>query len=309
MRNQEQRGTVLEAEKAKVKPPPLYKVMLLNDDYTPMDFVVVVLQTVFAMSREKATQVMLQVHREGMGVCGMYTREVARPRSNRSSTSRASTSIRFSARWRRLKRYSRRQGSGVRRRKGEGRSMIAQELEVSLHMAFVEARQKQHEFITVEHLLLAHARQPVRRRGAEGLRRRPGRAARRPVRVHPGAHAAACAALRRGHAADAGLPARHPARDPPRAVVRQEGSHRRQRAGRDLRREGVARGLLPEPAGVDAPRRRQLHLARHHQDAAAEAGQAGEQGRRRERQRVAGRARRVHAQPQRARARPARSIR
>jgi ATP-dependent Clp protease adaptor protein ClpS len=77
MRNQEQRGTVLEAEKAKTKPPPLYKVMLLNDDYTPMDFVVVVLQTVFAMSREKATQVMLQVHREGMGVCGTYTREVA----------------------------------------------------------------------------------------------------------------------------------------------------------------------------------------------------------------------------------------
>jgi ATP-dependent Clp protease adaptor protein ClpS len=61
MRNQEQRGTVLEAEKAKVKPPPLFKVMLLNDDYTPMDFVVVV----------------LQVHREGMGVCGTYTREVA----------------------------------------------------------------------------------------------------------------------------------------------------------------------------------------------------------------------------------------
>ena len=77
MANQEQRGPVLEAEKAKVKPPPMYKVMLLNDDYTPMDFVVVVLQTVFAMSREKATLVMLQVHREGMGVCGTYTREVA----------------------------------------------------------------------------------------------------------------------------------------------------------------------------------------------------------------------------------------
>ncbi len=77
MSNQEQHGTVLEALKSKVKPPPLYKVMLLNDDYTPMDFVVVVLQTVFALSREKATQVMLQVHREGMGVCGTYTREVA----------------------------------------------------------------------------------------------------------------------------------------------------------------------------------------------------------------------------------------
>jgi ATP-dependent Clp protease adaptor protein ClpS len=73
----EQRGELLEAERTKQKPPPMYKVLLLNDDYTPMDFVVVVLQTVFAMSREKATRVMLQVHREGAGVCGTYTREVA----------------------------------------------------------------------------------------------------------------------------------------------------------------------------------------------------------------------------------------
>src|SRR5215216_5193325 len=73
----EQEGSVIEAEKTRVKPPPLFKVILLNDDYTPMDFVVVVLQTVFAMSREKATLVMLQVHREGMGVCGTFTREVA----------------------------------------------------------------------------------------------------------------------------------------------------------------------------------------------------------------------------------------
>ena len=77
MANQEQHDSVLDAERTRVKPPPLYKVLLLNDDYTPMDFVVVVLQTVFSMSREKATLVMLQVHREGMGVCGTYTREVA----------------------------------------------------------------------------------------------------------------------------------------------------------------------------------------------------------------------------------------
>ena len=77
MANQEQHDSVLDAERTRVKPPPLFKVLLLNDDYTPMDFVVVVLQTVFSMSREKATQVMLQVHREGMGVCGTYTREVA----------------------------------------------------------------------------------------------------------------------------------------------------------------------------------------------------------------------------------------
>ena len=77
MANQQQDGGLLEVEQVRTKPPPLYKVLLLNDDYTPMDFVVVVLQTVFAMSRERATQVMLQVHREGMGVCGTYVREVA----------------------------------------------------------------------------------------------------------------------------------------------------------------------------------------------------------------------------------------
>ena len=77
MANKQQDGVVLEAEKVRLKPPPMFKVLLMNDDYTPMDFVVVVLQTVFAMSREKATQVMLQVHREGMGVCGTYVREVA----------------------------------------------------------------------------------------------------------------------------------------------------------------------------------------------------------------------------------------
>ena len=63
--------SVLEAKKAKVKLPPMYKVLLLNDDYTPMEFVVLVLQKFFGMTRERATQVMLKVHREGMGVCGV----------------------------------------------------------------------------------------------------------------------------------------------------------------------------------------------------------------------------------------------
>jgi ATP-dependent Clp protease adaptor protein ClpS len=68
---------VLEVEKQKVKPPPLFKVLLLNDDYTPMDFVVGVLQNFFGMTREQATQVMLKVHRDGMGVCGVYPKDVA----------------------------------------------------------------------------------------------------------------------------------------------------------------------------------------------------------------------------------------
>ena len=60
-----------------VKEPPLFKVLLLNDDYTPMEFVVHVLETFFGMNREKATQVMLHVHTRGMGVCGVFTKDVA----------------------------------------------------------------------------------------------------------------------------------------------------------------------------------------------------------------------------------------
>ena len=74
---QRKEDSVLEAKKAKVKLPPMYKVLLLNDDYTPMEFVVLVLQKFFGMNRERATQVMLKVHREGMGVCGVYPRDMA----------------------------------------------------------------------------------------------------------------------------------------------------------------------------------------------------------------------------------------
>ncbi len=67
---------VLEA-KPKLKRPPMYKVLMLNDDYTPMDFVVEILERFFAMSREKATRVMLTVHIQGKAVCGVYTRDIA----------------------------------------------------------------------------------------------------------------------------------------------------------------------------------------------------------------------------------------
>lgn len=68
--------SVLES-KPKLEKPPMYKVVLHNDDYTPMEFVVLLLEQVFAMPREKATQVMLQVHTKGKGVCGVYSRDVA----------------------------------------------------------------------------------------------------------------------------------------------------------------------------------------------------------------------------------------
>ena len=63
--------------KPALKRPSLYKVVLLNDDYTPMEFVVEILETYFGMGREKATQVMLTVHTKGKGVCGIYPRDTA----------------------------------------------------------------------------------------------------------------------------------------------------------------------------------------------------------------------------------------
>jgi len=66
-----------EKQRIEVQPPSLYKVVLNNDDYTPMDFVVEVLQTFFSMDLDKATQVMLSVHYQGKGVCGIFTAEIA----------------------------------------------------------------------------------------------------------------------------------------------------------------------------------------------------------------------------------------
>ncbi len=69
--------TLIQQAKPELKRPPLYKVILLNDDFTPMDFVVEILTDFFNMNRERATQVMLQVHTQGVGVCGTYTKDVA----------------------------------------------------------------------------------------------------------------------------------------------------------------------------------------------------------------------------------------
>lgn len=70
-------GLAVQEARPKLKKPPLFKVLLLNDDYTPMEFVVQVLETFFSMNREKATQIMLHVHTKGQAVCGVYTRDVA----------------------------------------------------------------------------------------------------------------------------------------------------------------------------------------------------------------------------------------
>ena len=67
----------LEEARPDLKVPPMYKVIIHNDDYTPMEFVVQILEKFFSMNREKATQIMLHVHTRGKGVCGLFTRDVA----------------------------------------------------------------------------------------------------------------------------------------------------------------------------------------------------------------------------------------
>lgn len=70
-------SVVLERRTQKTKPPQMHQVVMLNDDYTPMEFVVVVLQEFFSKDREQATQIMLKIHLDGKGVCGVYSRDVA----------------------------------------------------------------------------------------------------------------------------------------------------------------------------------------------------------------------------------------
>ena len=70
-------SVVLERVPLKVKPPQMYQVVMLNDDYTPMEFVVVVIQEFFGKDRESATQIMLKIHLDGKGICGVYSRDVA----------------------------------------------------------------------------------------------------------------------------------------------------------------------------------------------------------------------------------------
>ena len=70
-------SVVLERRPQKTKPPQMYQVVLLNDDYTPMEFVVVVIQEFFNKDRESATQIMLKIHLDGKGVCGVFSKDVA----------------------------------------------------------------------------------------------------------------------------------------------------------------------------------------------------------------------------------------
>ena len=82
-RDQElEHGLAVETAMPRLERPAMYQVVLLNDDYTPMEFVVEVLRTFFGLNQERAVQVMLHVHHRGKGVCGVFTREVAETKVN-----------------------------------------------------------------------------------------------------------------------------------------------------------------------------------------------------------------------------------
>lgn len=74
---QQDDGLSVQESRPQLKKPPMYQVVLMNDDFTPMEFVVHVLERFFAMDRAKATRIMLQVHTQGKGLCGIYVREIA----------------------------------------------------------------------------------------------------------------------------------------------------------------------------------------------------------------------------------------
>ncbi len=82
----EDEGTVLEAVKPRIKPPRRYQVLLLNDDFTPMDFVVEVLSRFFGLDLTTAETVMMQVHQQGKGICGVYSKEIAEMKVNQVNT-------------------------------------------------------------------------------------------------------------------------------------------------------------------------------------------------------------------------------
>ena len=73
----EGRGLAIEEARPKLRKPPLFRVVLINDDYTPMEFVVEILERIFSMDRPRATRVMLEVHTKGKGVRGVYVHEIA----------------------------------------------------------------------------------------------------------------------------------------------------------------------------------------------------------------------------------------
>src|SRR3990172_9482826 len=92
-------GPVVQEAKPRLQKPQLFKVILLNDDYTPMEFVIIILERFFAKSREDATRLMMHVHQKGIGICGIYIREIAETKVRQGLRMPQKPSTRCSAPW------------------------------------------------------------------------------------------------------------------------------------------------------------------------------------------------------------------
>ena len=82
--DQDNKVLIKKSTKKKLKRPSLYKIIMLNDDYTPMEFVIQVLESFYNKAHEEATQIMLHVHQKGVGTCGVYTYEIAETKVNQT---------------------------------------------------------------------------------------------------------------------------------------------------------------------------------------------------------------------------------
>ena len=99
--DESQRGLLLDS-KPKTKKPSMYNVLLMNDDYTPMEFVVMVLEKIFNKKQEEATQIMLHVHKNGIGVCGTFTYEVAESKCKSVMDMAKKMNILYNAQWKKV---------------------------------------------------------------------------------------------------------------------------------------------------------------------------------------------------------------
>ena len=200
-------------ERTRTKKPPMYKVLLHNDDYTTREFVVWVLQTVFHKNEGDAIAIMSHVHNNGVGVAGVYTFEVAETKVTKTIAARKGAAVPAAA----VDRADRRIRLIGSTRASRGlclwKAMLSPELQATLQRAVDDVRGRRHEYLTLEHLLLSILDDPsgadivtqVRRRHREAARRaravprRAGRGAARGrgVRPRPDAGVPARAAARR----------------------------------------------------------------------------------------------------------------
>ena len=268
-RNADQGGpgtAVITKTKPQTKKPSLYRVLMLNDDYTPMEFVVHVLERFFSKDHEAATRIMLHVHHHGIGECGIYTYEVAETKVTQVMDFATKTSASSAMRDGKKVRVG---GDGALNTNEDGNLMptFSRSLEQSLHRALALANERHHEYATLEHLLLAL----IDDQDASAVMRACNVDLDKLKRSLTAYLESELENLITDGAEDS-KPTAGFQRVIQRAVIhvqssRPRGSHRRQCAGRDLRRAREPRRLFPARAGHDALRRGQLHQPRHRQAA------------------------------------------